>query len=523
MPVAAGSRGNPYDVIIVGAGATGGWAAMRLGAAGMNVLLLEAGPNRPRASPLRARVDSILQSYVQPFLPGRKQREAKLRELARRQPIQSLCYAWAGDPAAFVDDLDNPYVATGEPFHWFRARQVGGRLAVRYHGRRFMRFTDHDLRAATREGGLDWPVSEAELSPHYAHVERRVGWWPREDNAAERWLKRVLARAWPGRGTVPISKVCPPDLIALALRTGRVTLQSGAIVSHLELDPGSNEVNAVALIDAATHARREVFGRRVFMCASTVETTRVLLNSCSARYPDGIGNASGVLGRHFMEQVHVYAQLRIPAGQRDTWLPPLPIDLFVPSLCETTAHAKGARFGVQVMSGRVFATRDLQVCLSSFGEMLPRPENRVTLSATQKDRWGLPVAEIHYRLCDSEKQLIRDQRRFLTSLGAADLAVEIEGPDKPLGYAIHEVGTARMGADPGTSFLDPYNRSWEVKNLFVTDGASFVTSGYRNPTLTMLALTERACAHLLESSRSHAEARPTAVAKPVRAPAVVEP
>jgi choline dehydrogenase-like flavoprotein len=517
MPVAIGSRGNPYDVIIVGAGATGGWAAMRLGAAGMNVLLLEAGPYRPRASSLRARVDSIFEGYVRPFWPGRNRREARLRALARRQPIQSLCYAWAGDPEAFVDDLDNPYVATGDPFHWFRTRQVGGRLAVRHHGRRFMRFTDHDFKSAARDGGQDWPVSEAELAPHYAQVERRVGWVAREDNFAERWLRQVLARAWPVLGMVPISKVRPPDLTALALRTGNVTLHTGAIVSHLELDPGSNEVSAVSLIDANTHARGEAFGRRVFMCASTIETTRVLLNSRSARYPDGIGNASGVLGRHFMEQVHVYAQLSLPSAQRDT-LPPQSIDLFVPS----RPGERGNDFGVQVMSGRVLPRRDLQVCLSSFGEMLPRPENRVTLSATTKDRWGLPVAEIHYRLSDRERQTIGEQRRFLWSLTAAGVDVEVEGSDKPLGYAIHEVGTARMGADPRTSFLDPSNRSWEVKNLYITDGASFVTSSYRNPTLTMLALTERACAHvLLESIRSRAEPRLTAAGKPARAPTAV--
>jgi choline dehydrogenase-like flavoprotein len=492
MPLAIGSRGNPYDVIIVGAGATGGWAAMRLGAAGVKVLLLDAGPNRPKVSRFRARLDSLLDRCLR--------RDAKLRDLARRQPIQSRCYAWEGDPKAFVDDLDNPYVTTGAPFHWFRARQVGGRLAVRHHGRRFVRFTDHELKAATRDGiGLDWPVSEAELAPHYAAVERHVGWVRRECNPTERWLKSQLARAWPGHGFVPISKVNPPDLVAQAQSTGHVTLQSEAIVSHLELDSSSNQIEAAALVDATTHRSREVFGRRVFLCASTIESTRVLLNSRSARYPDGLGNVSGVLGRHFMEQVHVFGRGRLVT--RGAWLPPLGVDLFVPFGGAHESHPKHARgYGVQLMAGRQLGQRDMMVSMSSFGEMLPRDENRIRLSTTTKDKWGLPVAEIDYRLSENDQRLIDEQRRFLESLKGAGLEVEVEGgADKPLGYAIHEVGTARMGDDPRTSFLDPYNRSWEVKNLFVTDGSSFVTSGYQNPTLTMLALTERACSRLLSA------------------------
>ena len=498
MAISIGRRGNPYDVIIVGAGATGAWAAMRLGAAGMNVLLLDAGPNRPKASPWRGRLESLLGRFS-------KRRRERLRELEQRRPIQSLCYAWAGDPGAFVDDIDNPYVFTGEPFFWFRARQVGGRLAVKDHGRRFIRFTDQELKAASHDGhGVDWPVSEQELAPYYASVERRVGLVPRECNVTERWLKSVLERPWPGRGLVPISKLNPPDLIAMALRTGNVTLQAEAIASHLELDSNSNEVNAVAVIDATTHACREYYGRRVFMCASTVESTRVLLNSRSARYPEGIGNVYGVLGRHFMEQVHVFARVRLPAARRDAWLPPQPAELFVPFVRDPAAiptHARG--FGVQVMAKRMIGGRDAELRLSSFGEMLPRAENRVRLSATARDKWGLPVVEIDHRLSENEKLLMDEQRRFLGSLRAADLEVEVEDPtDKPLGFAIHEVGTARMGADPRTSFVDPNNRSWEVKNLFVTDGGCFVTSGYQNPTLTMLALTERACAHAVQTSKS---------------------
>lgn len=482
-----GGRGDPYDAVIVGAGATGAWAAMRLGGAGMKVLLLDAGPRRRRISPLRTRLQSLLGSYLGLIWPGYAERQRKRRERLLRQPIQSRCYAWAEDPDGFVDDLDNPYVATAAPFNWFRSRQVGGRLAVGSHGLRFMRFTDHDLE--------QWPVSAHDLAPHYAAVERLIGWAPRECNVVERWLKKIVERKWPQHGLVPISKVGAPDFVALALATGCVTLQCETIVSHLELDGDSNEVSCVGVIDAATHRSREVFGRRVFLCGSTIESTRVLLNSRSARYPDGIGNASGVLGRHFMEQVHVFANVRVPAAKRHAWLPPQRIELFVP------AHDEPA-FGVQVMSGRLLGPRDMKIGLASFGEMVSRPENQVRLSRIMKDRWGVPAVEIDYRLSDSEQALVAEQRSFLARLQDGDIDVQIEGPaDKPLGYAIHEVGTARMGDDPKTSFLDPYNRSWEVPNLFVTDGSAFVTSGYQNPTLTMLALTDRACSKVLSAAR----------------------
>jgi choline dehydrogenase-like flavoprotein len=504
MPVAIGLRGNPYDVIIVGAGATGAWAAGRLGAAGMNVLLLEAGPNRPRISPWRARIDWYVESYMGRFRPGRKRKEERLRELARRQPIQSLCYAWAGDPEAFVDDVDNPYVTTGDPFCWFRARQVGGRLAVRHHGRRFFRFTDREFKAGAADGlGVNWPVSQDELAPYYAIVERRFGMVPRECNRTERWLKTLFEVRWPGRELEPVSRTYPPDLVVQALSTGHVTLQSGAVVSHLELDLGSNEVKAVAVIGATTHESREIFGRKVFMCASTIESTRVLLNSRSARYPEGIGNASGVLGRYFMDQVHVFANARVPRVKRNAWVPPRRIDLFVPFPPETATKPEHAgAYGVQIEAGAPIVSREIQVGLSSFGEMLPRHENRITLSATTKDKWGLPAAEIACRLSENDRSVIDEQRRFLGSLRGADIEVDVQdSAHKPLGYAIHEVGTARMGDDPKTSFLDPYNRSWEITNLFVTDGSSFVTSGYQNPTLTMLALTERACDRALEGDR----------------------
>jgi choline dehydrogenase-like flavoprotein len=504
MPLAMGLQGNPYDAIIVGAGATGAWAAGRLGAAGMNVLLLDAGPNRPRISPWQARFDWYVESYAGRFRPGRKRREEKLRELARRQPIQSLCYAWAGDPEAFVDDIDNPYVATGAPFCWFRARQVGGRLAVRHHGRRFFRFTDGEFKAGGADGlELNWPVSHDELAPYYAIVERRFGMAPRECNRTERWLKSLVAGRWPGRELDPVSRTYPPDLVVQALSTGRVTLQSGAVVSHLELDLGSNEIKAVAVIDATTQECREIFGRKVFMCASTIESTRVLLNSRSARYPEGIGNASGVLGRYFMDQVHVFANVRVRRVKLNAWVPPRRIELFVPFPRETaTESISVGGYGVQIEAGAPIVSREMQIGLSSFGEMLPRHENRITLSATTKDKWGLAAAEIECRLSENDRNVMEEQRHFLGRLRGADIEVDLEdSADKPLGYAIHEVGTARMGDDPKTSYLDPYNRSWEIRNLFVTDGSSFVTSGYQNPTLTMLALTERACDRVLKGDQ----------------------
>ena len=325
------------------------------------------------------------------------------------------------------------------------------------HGRRFIRFTNQEFKAATHDGlGLDWPVSEEELAPYYATVERRVGVAPRECNLNERWVTGLLARPWSGRGVVPIRKVNGPDLNPpQAMSTGHVTLQSGAVVSHLDVDSQSNEVNAVAVIDATTHACREFFGRKVFLCASTVESARVLLNSRSARYRDGLGNASGVLGRYLMEQVHVFADVRISPGRRDAWLPPQRVELFVPFLRDAATHAKHARgYGVQVMAGRVIGKREVRIGLSSFGEMLPRYENRVTLSATTKDKWGIPVPEIQYRLSENEKSLISEQQRFLGSIKGAGIEVAVEDPvDKPLGHAIHEVGTTRMGSDPKTSFL----------------------------------------------------------------------
>jgi choline dehydrogenase-like flavoprotein len=240
----------------------------------------------------------------------------------------------------------------------------------------------------------------------------------------------------------------------------------------------------------------------VFLCASTLESTRLLLLSRSGRHPEGLGAASGVLGRYLMDHVWLKAQGFAPRG-----LPSgTPIEtgrcLYLPRFDarDRPFPAPGRGYGVQLYYLPLSERRSYFVA-SAFAEMPPRPENRVTLDQQQRDAWGIPALRIDYRL--GETPHAADQHAVLQSLGGL-LDVEFTSLDeapRPPGSAMHECGTARMGSDPDNSVLDPFNQCWAARGLYVTDGACFPSQGSQNPTLTIMALTARACDHALRDRR----------------------
>lgn len=507
------------DVIVVGAGAAGGLAALLLAEAGLRVLVLEAGWRQSRRSWVSRATATMTRKLADPatlrLLPPKAAPLGKiaLRSVGLvRQPVQSRCSIWGRAPEAFVDDRDCPYATPrDQPFVWIRARTLGGRVGLPGHGRQYYRLSSSDL--APCDGlSAPWPIEPGELDPWYSMVERRLGlagaseavpWQP--DSHLSRELEPTLNQSalmaaigtrWPHSRPM-LTRFAPPlDALEGAALTGRLRCREGAIVKQIDVDR-SGRVRGVSWFDQQSgtdvHARAPL----VFLCASSLESTRILLLSRSAKGAQGLGATSNALGRNLMDHIVITGW---GGGEP---LKPSPVledgcAVYLPRFDarDKSAPRGGRGFGVQLYqfaggNGRSHFTA------VSFGEMLPRAENRVTLHPTRRDKWGIPILNIDCRHSEADLALARDQAAAVREIAAAAGVTlsRVNSKPGPPGSGIHECGTARMGTDPATSVLDPNNQCWDAQGLYVTDGACFPSQGTQNPTLTILALTARACHH----------------------------
>jgi choline dehydrogenase-like flavoprotein len=504
-----------FDAIVVGAGASGGMAALQLTASGLEVLVLDAGwPAGLFAAPLRTTTAALVRRLADPELgtrlpPGLAAQGARALRLIGRihQPVQSRCFAWPLAPDAFVCDRDRPYgVERGAPFHWFRTEQLGGRMIVPGHGRQYYRMDTRDLRPTD---GLSphWPLEPGELAPWYAYVEellgvcgglgqdvspeRRVSPTP-----AERQAMELIRQRWPAARPT-IGRWAPPlDALGLAAASGRLYCRRGAVAAEV-LVSGGGAVHGVSFVDRESHSMRAARAPLVFLCASALESTRILMATEPPAGP--IGARSGALGRYLMD--HVILSGEGVGGA----LPGEPVEsapgrcVHIPRL--DLRHGLQAAWSSRGHSAQLYrwstgAGRSYFNCVS-LAEMLPDPENRVRLDRENLDAFGLPTLRIRCRHGEAERRRGEDQARAVRELGelfGVGFTSLLTDPAVP-GAAIHECGTARMGEDPKVSVLDPHNQCWDVRGLYVTDGAAFPSQGGPNPTLTILALTARACAH----------------------------
>ncbi|HIC79486.1 MAG TPA: GMC family oxidoreductase [Kiloniellaceae bacterium] len=539
------------DVIVVGGGAAGGLASLLLCEAGLRVLTLDAGVRKgffqaPYSRALSAVVTRVATPEMFERLPlsvsnlGRK----ALRLAGRlRQPVQSRCFAWELQPDCLVDDRDNPYLSDPEgPFCWFRSRQLGGRMTVPGHGRQYYRLSAADL--DPRDGlSPSWPVTAEDLAPWYALVERRLGlhgrreghpWVPDSEIAqaieptpAESDLMTAIGRRWPHLQPIAGRFAPPLASLAQAARTGRLACRQGVVVRQIHVD-GEGAVCGVSFVDDASGAELRVEAPLVFLCASTLESTRLLMLSRSTRHPEGLGGASGALGRNLMDHVVMSGRGFGPAlpGGRATLVDGRSV--YVPRFDlqggeDGQAPGAGRGFGVQLYRMSKGADASFFQAVA-FAEMTPRPDNRIALDGRVKDRWGVPALAIR---CRHSAQEIDQARRQSAALQAiADVLgvrlTDLNTAPTPPGMAIHECGTARMGSTPESSVLDPFNQCWDAKGLYVTDGACFPSQGAQNPTLTIMALTARACDHALRGLKASAttvqpDGRP-ATARPLGVP-----
>lgn len=510
--------GAPFDAIVIGGGAAGGLACLQLTEAGLSVLLLDAGYRAPFwRSPLRqttaAFVKQVADPRLQNVLPPRAValgRKALRLAGKLHQPVQTRCFAWELAPDIFVDDKENPYVnAPGSRFDWFRAHQIGGKMTIPGHGRQYYRLSQKDI-APSDGRSPPWPIAYDDLTRWYAHVEGLLGltsgeedcpWVPsgavttvsRATPAEAQTMAAVEAR-WPGQKPILGRYAAPLNSVEMAAATGRLVCRQGALVRNIELGP-DGAARAVHWKDRATGADMSARAPIVFVCASALETTRILLQTRTAD-DRPIDAASGALGANLMDHVVVTAE---GPGEALPGEPEPMTDgrcVYVPRFDLRSSPEQDSRgFGMQLYrwstgKGRSHFTGVTQA------EMTPRAENRVTLDPDRKDAWGLPALRIACRYSEDELALARDQSQALADVAKA-LGVRLLRLDKspaPPGAAIHECGTARMGTSPDNSVVDPDNQCWGAKGVYVTDGAAFPSQGLQKPTLTIMALTARACA-----------------------------
>ena len=553
-----------YDAIVVGSGITGGWAAKELTEKGLRTLVLEAG--RPIVPE---------QDYVE-HVPAW---ELKYRgwdnraEREKTQPIQRECYDICDEYSHkfFVNDLENPYTTEpGKPFAWIRGRHVGGRSIM--WGRQSYRWSDLDFEANLRDGiGVDWPIRYNDMAPWYDYVEEFAGISgqaeglpqlpdgrflpPMEMNCAETTVRdamaehfndgrmmtigrvAVLTQTHRGRAACHYCGFCHRGCITrsyfsslnatlpTAEKTGRMTLRPHSVVHSLIFDPKTRRVAGVRVIDGQTRQALEFKSRILFLCASALESTRILLNSATPEFPNGLANSSGELGRNLMDHVMGGGADGIIPGHEDKdEKGKRPNGIYVPRFRNVKTKEQafirgygyqggGSREGWQRGMNQVGFGAEFKKALRrpgpwhfsfyGFGECLPNRENYVEIDKEKNDAWGIPALKIHCVFGDNEKAILKDMSiqgaEMLAAAGATEIHPFIE--NNPPGLTIHEMGTARMGRDPKSSVLNAHNQAHDVPNLFITDGAAMTSSSCVNPSLTYMGLTARACDYAVQKMK----------------------
>ena len=560
MIFAADLKRPAFDVIVVGSGASGGWAAKRLAEAGLKVAVLEAG--RPQS-------DKNFSEHKPAFeLKYRNMAPEILRKTRPVQSIFNVCseynYDW------FCNDIEEPYTTpANQPFLWMgRVRMVGGRTNV--WGRVSLRFSDWDFKAASQDGfGEDWPLSYKDVEPYYDLVEKYVGITGMAEgleeipdgqfqppmpltcqetlfrNRVKEKLGRTvtlarsanLSRPLNGRGACHFCGPCERGCITHsyfnsafttvpdALKSGNCTLITNAMVQKVVVDPQKNRANGVVYVDRNTKQQHEVRARVVILCAQAQESVRILLNSATPAHSTGLGNSSGVLGHYLTAHVRsAGGSGEFPAFGEKPSLggPNKPVGIYIPRFRNTRKGPASKNFlrgyGYEGESRVDFnwdaggfgadykkALREPRVVMdiTGFGEVLPRWENFVEIDPAVKDIYGIPVLKIHLKNSANEEAMIKDIGESAGELMEAAGAQNIQTFARPSAprWALHEAGIARMGNDPKKSILNQFQQSHDIDNLFVMDASSFTANPCQNPTLTIMALCVRSCDHLMQEMK----------------------
>jgi choline dehydrogenase-like flavoprotein len=559
---APGTPQKTYDVVVVGSGAGGGVAAHVLALAGAKICMLEAGEW----------FDCTKDSKMMQWPYNAPHRAAATREKPWGYFDATLVGGW--------EVPGEPYTnAAGSDWRWWRARMLGGR--TNHYDRVSLRMGEQDLKAHSRDGlGTDWPISYAELAPYYDKAEELIGVFGSQEGlsgapdgkflpapaprAHERVIRAgcqdlripcvpsrlaILTQPLNGRSACHYCGQCgrscstnsnfnsPGVHIFPALKTGNLEVRTGAMAREVVIGP-NGLARGVSYVDKKTRSEVTVAGKVVVLAASACETARILLNSKSSLFPQGLANSSGEVGRNIMDTVSVFIGGYLPVLQD---LPPFNEDgtggahLYMPSWLHyqkqpaalpfargyhiefgggRTQPGAGVLSGSEKMLGGGYgldlkrALRKVYGCnvwFQGLGEMLPNRDSFCEIDPGIVDQWGIPALRFHFKWGEQELQQAKHQQETLQQIleSSGGKVTQSAGKDENWGIlrggeVIHEVGATRMGSDPATSVLNPYCQAWDCKNLFVTDAGPFVSNTDKNPTLTITALGWRTSEHIVQ-------------------------
>jgi choline dehydrogenase-like flavoprotein len=544
---------NTYDAIVIGSGISGGWAAKELTEKGLKVLMLERGRNIEH---VKDYVNANKAPWEFPHRGG------KTQEMIADYPVLSREYTLNEQNLDYwASDKDSPYSEV-KRFDWFRGYHVGGRSLM--WGRQSYRWSDFDFEANAQDGhGVDWPIRYKDLEKWYDYVERFAGISgskeglpqlpdgqflpPMEMTCVEKDVAARIKSHYKGARTMIIGRTanltqahegrtscqyrnkcwlgCPfgayfstqSSTLPAAMKTGNLTVRPFSIVTKILYDKNTKKATGVEVLDAETNKTCEFKSKIVFVNASALNSTWVLMNSATDVWEGGLGSSSDQLGRNVMDHHLGVGASGTVDGYEDKYTYGRRANgIYIPRyrnlFGDKRDYVRG--FGYQGGGTRQGWQRELAEAgnlgaafkdaltepggwtmgMMGFGEVLPNADNKVTLDKTKKDKWGLPVLSFDCELKDNElkmrKDMMNDAAEMLEAAGVKNVKT-YEG-NGILGRGIHEMGTARMGKDPKTSVLNGNNQVWDALNVFVTDGAAMTSAACVNPSLTYMALTARA-------------------------------
>lgn len=548
---------NTYDAIVVGSGISGGWAAKELCEKGLKTIVLERGRNVEH-------IKDYTTATKKPWELHHRGRDTM--EVKSNYEIQSRCYAFDEATQHFwVNDKENPYNEI-KPFNWLRGYHVGGRSLM--WGRQVYRWSDLDFEANAKDGhGVDWPVRYNDIKDWYTYVEKFVGISGRKENlpqlpdshfmpamdmtcvekhvaarVKERFSGRVITigrvanhtEGLEGRGPCQFRNLCARGCpfggyfssnsatLPAAKRTGNLTLRPFSIVTKVLYDKDKKKATGVRILDAETNETHEYYAKVIFLNASTLGTTWILLHSTSDAFPNGFGNTSEQVGHNLMDHhFGVGASGQFDGFEDKYFYGRRPNGIYIPrfrNISKESMRSDYVRgFGYQGSSNRrrgISGPAGLGVefkesktvpgqwrmGIGSWGEHLPYYENQASLNIDKTDKWGLPVLNIDCEFKENEMAMRKDMQQSAIDMLEAAGGKNVNGYDDmpPPGHCIHEMGTARMGHDPKTSVVNRWNQMHDAKNVIITDGSFMTSSACQNPSLTYMAFTARACDHAVK-------------------------
>ncbi|MCA0933407.1 GMC family oxidoreductase [Lutimonas saemankumensis] len=556
---------NSYDVIVIGSGMSGGWAAKEFAEKGLKTLVIERGKE----------VKHNVNYPTTNLNPWEFKHRGVITQKTRDEnPIASRCYVFNEDAEHFVSkDKEHPYIQE-KPFDWIKGYQTGGKSLL--WARQTQRWSQYDFDGPRRDGfAVEWPIGYKDLAPWYSYVEKFVGIAGNYDgldilpdgeflpgmglNCIEEHFKSSVEKnysdryvisgrcahiteqrdifAKQGRATCQYRNLCQrgcpfggyfssnSSTLPWAMKTGNLTMIHNSVVHSILYDDQKEKAKGVRVIDSSTKEDKEYYASIIFVNAGALNTNLILLNSTSGRFPQGLGNDNGLMGKFIAfhnYRATIYAEYDGYSDKHTTGREPTTSYLprFRNVKKQETDFLRGYAAGFsarrQIITDYNGFGEELKENLLNpkygvwqmrshmMGETIPKETNHVKLDVTKTDDWGIPLLRIDVDYDENDEKMVKDYHEQFTEMFemAGFSNIKTQDSKQAPGLDIHEMGGVRMGKDPKTSLLNKWNQLHACKNVYVTDGACMTSTSTQNPSLTYMALTARACDHAIKESKA---------------------